>query len=76
MKVITATIIAEGKSTATTGLAALNHEGGTTAHKIPVTDGEEAPQCNFTGGNQRAELLRMAAVHIWDEFPMCHQKVF
>ena len=82
MKVITAAVRAEGKivlCTATTGLAALNHEGGTTAHsmyKIPVTDGEEAPQCNVTGGSQRAELLKTAAVHIWDEFPMCHRKVF
>ena len=35
----------------TTGLAALNHQGGATAHsvyKISVTDGEEAPQCNIT----------------------------
>ena len=82
MKAITAAVRAEGKitlCTATTGLAALNHEGGTTAHsmyKIPVTDGEEAPQCNVTGGSQRAELLKTAAVHIWDEFPMCHHKVF
>ena len=82
MKIITAAVRAEGKivlCTATMGLVALNHEGGTTAHsvyKIPVTDGEEAPQCNVTGGSQRAELLRTAAVHIWDEFPMCHRKVF
>lgn len=65
--------------TATTGLAALNHEGGTTAHllyKIPVTDGEEAPQCNVIGGSQRAELLRATAMHIWNEFPMYHWKVF
>ena len=82
MKFITATVRAEGKivlCTATTGLAALNHEGGTTAHsmyKIPITDGEEAPQCNITGSSQRAELLKTAAVHIWDEFPMCHHKIF
>ena len=82
MKVITAAVRAEGEivlCTATTGLAALNHEGGTTAHsmyKIPVTDSNEAPQCNVTGGSQRAQLLRRAAVHIWDEFPMCHQKIF
>ena len=82
MKVITAAVRAEGNivlCTATTGLAALNHQGGTTAHsmyKIPVTDGDEAPQCNVTGSSQRGELLRTAAVHIWDEFPMCHRKVF
>ena len=82
MKIITAAVREEGKivlCTATTGLAALNHKGGTTAHsmyKILVTDGEEAPQCNVTGGSQRAKLLRMATMHIWDEFPMCHWKVF
>ena len=82
MKVITAAVRAQGKMvlcTATTGLAALNHEGGTTAHsmyKIPVTDEDEAPQCNVTAGSQRGELLKTAAVHIWDEFPMCHRRVF
>lgn len=82
MKVITAAVRAEGKiifCTATKGFAALNHEGGTMAHsmyKILVTDGEEAPQCNVTGGSQRPELLRMDAMHIWDKFPMCHQKEF
>ena len=70
MKVITAAVRAQGKivlCTATTGLAALNHEGDTTAHsmyKIPVTDEDEAPQCNVTAGSQRGELLKMAAVHI------------
>ena len=37
MKVITAAVRAQGKMvlcTATTGLAALNHEGGTTAHSM------------------------------------------
>ena len=78
MKVITAAVRAQGKivlCTATTGLAALNHEGGITAHsmyKILVTDEDEAPQCNVTVGSQHGELLKTAAVHIWDEFPMCH----
>ena len=84
MKVITAAVRAQGKivlCTATTGLATLNHEGGTTAHsmyKIPVTDEDEALQCNVTAGSQlqRGELLQTAAVHIWDEFPMCHRRVF
>ena len=54
MKVITAAVRAQGDivlCSATTGLAALNHEGGTTAHaiyKIPVTGSEEVPQCNVT----------------------------
>ena len=60
MKIITAAVRAERKimlCTASTSLAALNHNVGTTAHsmyKIPVTDGEEAPQCNVTSGSQRA----------------------
>ena len=60
IKVITAAVRAEGKivhCTATTGLAALNHEGGMTAHsmyKIPVTD-EEVPQCNVTAHSQQSE---------------------
>ena len=82
MKVTTAAVRAEGKIVlciVTMGLVALKHEGDTTAHlmyKIPVTDGEEAPQCYITGGSQGAELLKTAAMHIWDEFPMCHRKVF
>ena len=43
---------------------------------IPVTDDDEVPQCNVTASSQRGELLQRAAVHIWDEFPMCHRKVF
>ena len=80
MKVITAAVRAQGKivlCTATTGLAALNHEGGTTAHsmyKIPVTDEDETPQCNMTAGSQHGELLKMAAINIWDEFPMYHRR--
>ena len=82
MKVITAALRAEGKivlCTATTGFAALNHEGGRTVHsmyKIPVTDINEAPQCNVTASSQRGELLKTAALHIWDEFSMCHRSVF
>ena len=82
MKVITAAVRAQGEivlCSATTGLAALNHEGGTTTHptyKIPVTGSDETPQCNVTARSQRAELLRAAALHIWDEFPMIHCKIF
>ena len=49
-----------------------------TAHsmyKIPVTDDNETPQCNITARSQR-ELLKTAGLHIWDEFQMCHCKVF
>ena len=82
MKVITAAVRAQGKivlCTATTGLAALNHEGGMTAHSmymIPVTGEQEIPQCNVTVNSQHADLLHSAAVFIWDEFPIIHRKNF
>ncbi len=82
LKVIMAAVTAQEGivlCSATTGLAALNHEGGMTAHatyKIPVTDREETPQCNVTARSQRAELLRASALHIWDEFPMVHRNNF
>jgi ATP-dependent DNA helicase PIF1 len=82
MKVITTAVRAQGDivlCSAMTGLAALNHEGGTMAHatyKIPVTGSEEIPQCSVTARSERAELLRAAALHIWDEFPAIHQKNF
>jgi ATP-dependent DNA helicase PIF1 len=82
MKVITTAVRAQGDivlCSAMTGLAALNHEGGTMAHatyKIPVTGSEEIPQCSVTARSERAELLRAAALHIWDEFPSIHQKNF
>ena len=82
MKVIAASVRAQGKivlCSATTGLAALNYDGGRTAHatyKIPVTEEEETPQCNVSVHSQRAELLQIAAAHIWDEFPMIHRKCF
>ncbi len=82
MEVITAAMRAQEGivlCSATTGLAALNHEGGMTAHatyKIPVTDREETPQCNVTARSQRAELLRASVLQIWDEFPMVHRTIF
>ena len=82
MKTIVAAVRAQGEivlCSATTGLVALNYEGGTTAHatyKIPVTDSEDTPNCNVTARSQRAELLRAATLHIWDEFPMAHRHLF
>ena len=82
MKMIVAAVRAQGEivlCSATTGLAALNYEGGTTAHatyKIPVTDSEDTPNCNVTARSQRAELLRAATLHIWGEFPMAHRHLF
>ena len=80
MKVIASALRAMGKIVlccATTGLAALNHEGGSTVHatyKIPVTETDKAPQCNVTPASQQGELLCNAALNIWDEFPMAHRK--
>ena len=79
MKVIMAAVRAEGEIILCTGLAALNQEGGTTAHatyKIPVTRSDETPLCNVNAHSQRAELPCAAALHIWYKFPMIHRKIF
>ena len=63
---------------ASTGLAALNYQGGSTAHamfRIPVPesgDEDEELRCNVGKSTQRAELLRSATVIIWDELPMAN----
>ncbi|XP_046395741.1 ATP-dependent DNA helicase PIF1-like [Ischnura elegans] len=76
---LTARMRAEGAivlCTASTGIAALNHEGGITAHsmfQLPLeTDDPNAP-CGITGGSQRADLIRRASLIIWDEAPMSHK---
>ncbi|XP_046397701.1 ATP-dependent DNA helicase PIF2-like [Ischnura elegans] len=76
---LTARMRAEGAivlCTASTGIAALNHQGGITAHsmfQLPLeTDDPNAP-CGITGGSQRAELIRRASLIIWDEAPMSHK---
>ncbi|XP_046393620.1 uncharacterized protein LOC124161349 [Ischnura elegans] len=60
---LTARMRAEGAivlCTASTGIAALNHQGGITAHsmfQLPLeTDDPNAP-CGITGGSQRADLI-------------------
>ena len=61
---------------ATTGLAALNYEGASTAHslfKIPVPEGKDDEDdlvCGISKTQQRADLLKAADLIIWDEFPM------
>ncbi|XP_046399916.1 ATP-dependent DNA helicase PIF1-like [Ischnura elegans] len=76
---LTARMRAEGAivlCTASTGIAALNHQGGITAHsmfQLPLeTDDPNAP-CGITGGSQRADLIRRASLIIWDEAPMSHK---
>ena len=59
---------------ATTALAALIYDGGTTAHSlfgIPVQDhpsDDEGFECSVSGKSQRADLIRFAKLIVWDEF--------
>jgi len=61
---------------ASTGLAALNYKGATTAHalfRIPVKDPDDDSdvlQCAIGRSSQRAEIIRAASVIIWDELAM------
>lgn len=62
--------------TATSGIAAQNYEGGTTAHsmfKFPLDLVDDHGYWNITNGSQRAELIRHASVIIYDEAPMAHK---
>ena len=58
---------------ATTALAATNYDGGFTAHalfQIPVVTDDSSTEpliCKVSPRSQRAELIRGAAVIIWDE---------
>jgi len=63
-----------------TGIAAGDHEGGVTAHKlfklplnVSVDDPSEAPSL-LAVNSERADLLRSATVIILDEMPMLHKK--
>ncbi|XP_046405004.1 uncharacterized protein LOC124170300 [Ischnura elegans] len=76
---ITARLRSEGAvvlCTASTGIAALNHLGGITAHsmfQLPLETDDPHATCGITGGSQRAELIRRASLIIWDEAPMAHK---
>ncbi len=64
---------------ASTGKAALNYDGGVTAHsmfKIPVETLEPKAYCDLSVGSQRAELIRAADLIIWDEAPMANKHSF
>ena len=60
-------------ASASTSLAALNYEGGNTAHSlfsIPVHDDQardEPVVCTIPGTSQRADLLCAAKIIVWDE---------
>ncbi len=59
-----------------TGISALNYDGGITAHamlKIPIETNDPNAYCNLSSGSQRAELIKAADLIIWDEAPMSHK---
>ncbi|XP_050878249.1 uncharacterized protein LOC127082069 [Lathyrus oleraceus] len=63
---------------ASSGIASLLLPGGRTAHsmfKIPIPT-MESSTCNIDKGSDRAELLKMAKLIIWDEAPMAHRFCF
>ncbi|XP_034839966.2 uncharacterized protein [Maniola hyperantus] len=62
--------------TASSGIAAQNHENGTTAHsmfRFPLNLVDDLEYWNITNGSQRAELIFNANVIIFDEAPMAHK---
>ena len=63
---------------ATTGIAAIDHERGTTAHNrfgIPLRQGGafEAVESTIEISSAKAQILKAAELFIWDEVPMCHR---
>ena len=79
LNLIAAKLRHEGKivlCVASTGIAALNYEGGSTAHstfKIPVDHLDNKLVCNISNSSQRGKLIRETTVIIWDELPMTHK---
>lgn len=64
--------------TATTALAASNYIGGQTAHsiyRIPVQDRSSLLTSLVSLKSMRADLLRTADLHIFDEAPMANKAV-
>lgn len=63
---------------ASSGLAALLFDGGTTSHsrfKIPI-DISDKSTCDIKRGTQLAKLIQSTALIIWDEAPMNHRFCF
>src|SRR6185436_3628810 len=61
---------------ATTGLAALNYDGGRTAHslfRIPVEYNDDGCKCQVNLNSERAELIRETSAITWDELPMAQK---
>ncbi|XP_046391588.1 uncharacterized protein LOC124159723 [Ischnura elegans] len=64
---------------ASSGIAAANMPGGTTAHSmfgLPLDLREGTGVWNITNGSQRADLIRKARVIVFDEAPMAHKFIF
>lgn len=70
---------------ASTGIAAIDYEGGTTAHalfRIPVVEPnsplgqDERIVCRVGGTTQRADLIRKAHLIMWDEVAMINRQAF
>ena len=63
---------------ASSGIAALLLQGGRTAHsllKIPIPIQADS-HCRIAADSELADLLRAAALVVWDEAPMMHQHCF
>ncbi|XP_034236354.1 uncharacterized protein LOC117642372 [Thrips palmi] len=82
LKVIASYLRSKGKVSlcvASSGIAALNLEGGTTAHamfRLPLDLGDGLGNWNISNGTQRAQLVRAATLIIFDEAPMMHRHGF
>ena len=63
---------------ATSGIAALLLDGGTTAHsrfKIPINLDEHST-CHMKRQDEVAELIKAAKLIVWDEAPMAHKHCY
>jgi hypothetical protein len=76
-----ATVRAQGRialSVASSGIAALLLDGGSTAHsrfKIPL-EPNASSTCTIPAQSDSADLIRRAALINWDEAPMTHRYAF
>lgn len=64
--------------TGTTALSVIHYDRGRTAHSafgIPVQESEVGLQSKISTHSGRAELLRQAAIVIWEELPMARKAV-
>lgn len=63
---------------ASSGIAALLLEGGTTGHSrfsVPIQCGKDS-MCNTSVQSPKAEAIRQAVLIIWDEAPMMNKHVY